>query len=456
MAAQRHTATEQPPSRPRFSARVTAPRDEARVAIQRLALSRAVTYAGGSAAYIALLSVLYERTRSPTLVAAGAFASFAVPALVSPATGWIGDRHDRRTVLALSELSGAACSLVMALTMLPSALLALRVLASVAAAPLVPLTAAALPSIARSPEELVRANSRLTAAGMAGLVIGPLLAAVLLATAGPSAIFLVNAATFLLSAHLILSVKFGFQGRIDSSWDRRRGLATGLRFLGQDRTLRSVSVAYGVIYLALGISAPAEIVLSDQLGAGSSGYAVLMTLWALGGVVGAQLGRRSTKPSSASVVLAIATGGLAAGFAGLAIPRIFVFALLAMFLVGISEAFWQVVQHLLIQRAAPDEVRGRVLASSEGIAQGGIAIGFVLSGPLTAQLGIASAFGAACAGALVGVAILLSAASRAQSACSRPTAGSRAPGAGGLPSHGSPPPPISADRRHEPIAAPSR
>lgn len=62
------------------------------MALRRLALSRAVTYAGGSSAYIALLSILYERTRSPTLMAAGAFASFAVPALVSPAIGWVGDR----------------------------------------------------------------------------------------------------------------------------------------------------------------------------------------------------------------------------------------------------------------------------------------------------------------------------------------------------------------------------
>jgi MFS family permease len=427
------------------------------MAIQRLALSRAVTYAGGSSAYIALLSILYERTRSPTLVAAGALASFAVPALVSPATGWVGDRHDRRRVLVLSELAGAVCSLAMALTVLPAALLALRVLASLAASPMVPVTAAALPGIARSPEELAWANSRLTAAGMAGLVVGPSMAAVLLATASPSAIFLINAATFVLSARLILSVGCPFHQKDNLLDDGQRAVAAGFRFLRQDRTLRIVSVAYAAIFLGLGLSAPAEIALSDQLGAGSSGYAVLMALWAIGGVVGAQLGRRSTQPTSAGLVLAISAGGLAVGLAGLATPRIFLFALLAMFLVGISEALWQVVQHLLIQTSAPDRVRSRVFSSSEAIAQGGMAIGLVLSGPIVGHFGVATAFGAASVGCIFGTLILLPTVAQGKKACSRPNAESRAPGAGSLPSQeGSPPPSIPAGRRPEPIVAQGR
>jgi MFS family permease len=457
MAAQRKTATEQTLCRPRFAARRTVPRDEVRGAIHRLALSRAVTYTGGSSAYIALLSVLYERTRSPTLVAAGAFASFAVPALVSPATGWIGDRYDRRTVLVLSELSGALFSLAMALTVLPSALLAFRVLASLAASPMVPLTAAALPGIARSPEELAWANSQLTAAGMAGLVVGPVMAALLLAAFSPSAIFLINAATFVLSAHLILSVRSSFQQKAGSAGEGRRAVAAGFRFLRQDRTLRFVSIAYASVFLGLGLSAPGEIALSDQLSAGSSGYAVLMALWAMGGVVGAQLGRRSTKPTSAGLVLAIAAGGLAVGLAGLASPRIFLFALLAMFLVGASEALWQVVQHLLIQTAAPDNVRSRAFASSEAIGQGGMAIGLILAGPLIGHLGVATAFGVASVSCIFGTLTLLPAIAQGKPACSRPNAESRAPGAGSLPSHeGSPPPSIPVGRRREPITAQGR
>jgi MFS family permease len=344
--------------------------------------------------------------------------------------------------------------LVMALTVAPIALLALRVLASIAASPMVPLTAAALPGIARSPEELASANSQLTGAGMAGLISGSLLAALLLATAGPSAIFLINSVTFVVSAYLIFSIGGSFQdwGEKDSA-AKSHGLAAGFRFLGRERTLLGVSVAYGLIFLALGVSAPAEIGLSENLGAGSSGYAALMGVWALGGVGGAWLGRRSTRPESAVLVLLIGTAGLVIGFAGLASPRIFIGALLAMGFVGISEAIWQVVLHLLVQTTAPDGIRSRVFASSEAIAQGGLAVGLVLSAPLIAHLGIASAFSAACAGCIVGAVVLLPAALQRRANCSRPMAESRAPGAGGLLSQGPPPPSRSADGRQEPIAA---
>src|ERR1700750_2964076 len=153
----------------------SAPREaqtSARRAVQRLAISRAVTFAGGSGAFWALSVILYVQTHSATLVAAAALASFSVPALLSPVAGLLGDHFDRRRVMALSELAGALCFGLMTLFTAPAALLGLRVLASAAAAPLVPATSAVLPSLVPD-EKLEWANGALSKAGTGGGGRGP-------------------------------------------------------------------------------------------------------------------------------------------------------------------------------------------------------------------------------------------------------------------------------------------
>src|SRR5918995_4776890 len=169
-------------------------------AVNRIALSRAITFSGGNAAFIALLAALYSETHSAGLVALGALASFAVPALASPVAGWVGDRFDRRRVMVVSELLGAACFLLMAgFTTAPVMLLILRVAASLVAAPLMSATAAAIPGIVGPGDKLPAANAKLASASISGGLIGPMIAAGLLAVSGPGAVFVFNTATFLIS-----------------------------------------------------------------------------------------------------------------------------------------------------------------------------------------------------------------------------------------------------------------
>ncbi|MBS1884895.1 MAG: MFS transporter, partial [Actinobacteria bacterium] len=124
-------------------------------AVNRIALSRAVTFSGGNAAFIALLFILFRETDSASVVALGALASFAVPALASPVAGWLGDRFDRRRVMVASEILGAVCFLLSAaVTSSPAELLILRMLASLAGAPLMSSTAGALPGVVRSGDAL--------------------------------------------------------------------------------------------------------------------------------------------------------------------------------------------------------------------------------------------------------------------------------------------------------------
>lgn len=371
-------------------------------AIRKLALSRGITYAGGNAAFWALSAVLYEQTDSPALVAAAALASFSVPAALSPLAGALGDHRDRRKVLLGSELAGAICFLAMAAASgSPAALLGLRVLASVASAPFVPATKAILPSLVPD-DDLDNANSTIEKAGITGCLVGAAVAALTLVTIGGAFVFLLNTITFLISAAIIFSIRGDFKPRVME----RGNLAAGFAYLRGHPILRRLTTAYALTFIGIGVSIPAEIVLAEEFGAGSLGYAALFCLWGAGGIVGATAGSR-LKRGPRRFVIGGAALVLGAGLLAVSVAPVFAVALLGMAVGGAGEGVWEVTQTSLAQRVTPDGVRGRVFAGIEAVMQSGLAVGLLISGLVTAVAGATGAFAVAGAAASVAALTLL-------------------------------------------------
>ena len=374
-----------------------------RSAVRRLAFSRGVTYAGGNAAFWALSAILYEQTHSVTLVAAAALASFSVPAAISPLAGLLGDYHDRRRVMIGSELAGAVCFLALAAsTGSPVALLGLRVLASIAWAPMEPATNAALPSLVPE-DDLDHANASIAKAGIAGCLIGSAVAGVMLATVAAPLVFLLNTITFLISAAAIYSIRGDFRPQPV----HRERMAAGFAFLRRHAVLRPVIVAYAVTFIGIGVSIPAEIVLAGEFGAGYIGYAAMFTLWGVGGLIGASAGNRLKHQPHKVKVIATASLAVAVGLTSVSAAPVFAIALFGMAVGGVGEGLWDVTQTSLTQRVTPDGIRGRVFAASNAAMQAGIAVGLIVSGAVTAAAGASGAFAVAGAAAAVAALILL-------------------------------------------------
>ena len=381
-----------------------------RQAVRRLALSRGVTFAGGNGAFWALSAVLYAQTHSAMWVAAAALASFSIPAVLSPVAGLLGDHFDRRHVMAASELGGALCFGLMTLFTAPTALLGLRLLASVAAAPLVPTTSAVLPSVV-PPDDLERANGVLSKAGTAGVLVGPALAAIVLTTIGGRWVFLLNMVTFVISAGLILSIRRRARARTSE----RRNPVAGFSFLRRHPVLRPVSLAYGIAFIGMGVSLPAEVALAASFGRGPIGYAALVCLWGIGMIAGATVGQSLAARPHQVFVIATAASALAVGCLGVTAATFFATALLSMIVAGLGAGLWEVSQNCLIQRATPDGIRTRVLAANEAVMQGGIAVGLALSGLLIGVLGAKGGFALAATTSGLAAAILFRCGSQAPS-----------------------------------------
>jgi MFS family permease len=177
---------------------------------RRLALSRLASLTAGSAAYIALISAIYNETGSALWVSAALFAGVVGSVVGAPAAGWIGDRFERRRVMVVSDLTAAAVASAMALTV--DSALALTLLFGILAvveSPFEPSSASAMPNLVPA-DSLPRANALVAATSSASYLLGPLLGGLLLG-AGASAPQLA-AAVFLLATGLVSLSTRAFPG----------------------------------------------------------------------------------------------------------------------------------------------------------------------------------------------------------------------------------------------------
>lgn len=362
--------------------------------VWRLALGRLFSLSGGSAAYIALVAAIFGETGSAVWVSAAIFASVVASVASAPVAGWLADRVDRRTVLVASDVAAATVSVTMALTASHAvALVALVGVSSVAQAPFEPAYAAALPNLVDGPE-VPRANALLAAMSSAGYLVGPFLGGILLGLGvSPPGIFLVDAATFVLSAVLVAAIGRPF-GR--GSTHEHPGLLAGLRLIGRERGLRLPVAAATASLVGVGIVDVASYPLSRALGGGTAGYGAMTALLGGGGLAGALLAGRALRSDPAALLVA----GLAAGAAGLAlagVAPVLVIALAGMAVAGTGRGLADVTTVTLIQSRAPDGVRSRVFAAQDGAAHAAFSVAALAGGLLVQLAGPRVAFAAAAA-----------------------------------------------------------
>jgi predicted MFS family arabinose efflux permease len=376
-----------------------------RASVRRLAVARAISVTGGAAAYTALMDAIFRKTGGdPGWMSAALLLTFGVEGLAGPIGGFLSDRLDRRRVMVASDLLGATCFLAMGLAADPGLLLAIAFLSAVVETPFWSASMAAIPNLVEE-RDLAWANSLVAVGRNAGITIGPVVGGVLAATIGAPAVFLANAASFLVSAALILTVRGRFSApRTDGEAREHRGLLAGFAFLLRDPVLRRITAAWVVIVLGAGSAMVADRALAEVFGAGPIGFGLLIAAWGLGSVVGSLAGwvldARTEPIGLLAGTTATAVAGLATGVSPWFVP-----ILGLSFLWGTGDALTLVAEQGIRQRRTPDVVRSRVMAASDAIVHTALAMGFGLAGPLLRLAGPQGVY--AIGGAAAAVAALL-------------------------------------------------
>jgi MFS family permease len=368
-------------------------------AARRLALGRLISLLGGSAAYIGLVAALYGRTGSATWVSAALFAGVVGSVLGAPGAGYMGDRFDRRKVMIASDLAAAAVAGALAVADEPGALVALFGLLAVVTSPFAPASAAALPALVGE-EAVPRANALVAATTSAGYLLGPLTGGVVLgAGASASTLFAVDAATFVVSAAFVASIRRPFgTGRGTAS---HPGMLAGVRLIRREPVLRLLIGAGMASLLGMGIVNVAAYPLSLRLGGGTEGYGAMEALLGGGGLIGAALAGRmlTTARAPAIITISFAASGAGLALAGFA-PVLFV-ALAGVAVAGAGRGLGDVADTTLIQARTADAVRSRVFAAQDGAAHVAFSAAMLAGGVLVEAGGPRLGVGAAAACTLV-------------------------------------------------------
>jgi MFS family permease len=373
---------------------------------RRLALGRLISLTGGSAAYIAVIAAIYNETASALWVSAALFAGVIGTVVAAPFSGWVGDHYDRRRVLIASDLAAAAVSLAMALTGQPKALVVLFAVSALAQSPFEPSSAAAMPNLVGT-GDVARANALVATTGSAGYLVGPLLGGVVLgAGASPSTLFAIDAATFVVSALIIASLRSPF-GR--GATDTHPGVLAGARVILRTPSLRLLVGAGMASLVGVGIVHVAAYPLSLELGGATEGYGAMTALVGGGGVLGAALAGRVLAAGPERVLTAAFVAG-AVGIAVAGSAPVIALALAGLAVAGAGSGLGEVATTTLLQTEADDRVRSRVFAAQDGAAHVAYTVAALVGGLIVELMGPRRAFAvaAACAGAATLIALRLS------------------------------------------------
>jgi MFS family permease len=353
-------------------------------------------------AVIALVLDVKARTDSGKWVSALLIADFLPGVAIGLLLGPLVDRLSRKRLLVAADVLRFTAFVLLALAVNSTQIVALALLAGIANGFARPAAYAGLPNLV--PEELLsRANSMLRTADQLTVMGGTVLGGIIVAASGPDLAYWLNAGSFAVSAVLILRISSALlqKGKVQSSghW---ADVAEGFHAILRSRPLLGVLVSWSVATVTIAVANVAEVFLATKaFHAGAFGYGLMWTAAGLGAVIGALfasqwLERRGTATVYAAAIALMGIGDIAAG----ASPNVWV-AIWCLLLGGIGNATAIVCNSLLVQRGAPDQIRGRVFTVLIGATSAVLGVGMALTGPLVDAVGPRWSYGIAGGVALV-------------------------------------------------------
>jgi DHA3 family macrolide efflux protein-like MFS transporter len=371
-----------------------------------LALATVASAFGTWLAFVALTIDVYDRTGSAVWVSALLIADFLPAIVIGIAASSLVDRLPRRRLMIASDLARVAIFAVLPFANDPAVIVALAAAAGFATGFFRPALYAGLPNLLPD-EDLPPANSLLQTIENVAWALGPVLGGVLVAATGPDVAYWINAVTFLVSAALLAGIP---DRLLQSAQAVGRGywrdLTDGFKVVRDSHALLTVLAAWNVVMLATAGANVAEIVLAkDTFEAGDFGYGLLVGVTGVGLALGSLLAGSQLEHRALATVYSTSIGLVAVGMVGAAAsPNVWI-AAAAVAVAGTGNGAAVVCNALLVQRGAPDELRGRaftLLMSSNYLVLG---IGMIAAGPLTNELGPRTVW--AVGGALAAIAALV-------------------------------------------------
>ncbi|MFF1294620.1 MULTISPECIES: MFS transporter [unclassified Streptomyces] len=232
-------------------------------------------------------------------------------------------------------------------------------------------------------EALGSANARLmTGQKIAGGLLGAPVVPLLLVVGAPVP-FVADAATFLVAAALVASLRTGAPARKPrpAGSTLRREIAEGLRALAGDRALRGLCAATALCNVGVGaLIATMVLLVTDWIGAGQAGFAAATTAYTVGSLAGGALNRRLVSRTGRVRAILLAGTVQIGALVVMGTVRSLTAMVAAMAVFGLMGMVWNVNTTTLMQQRSPADMLGRVSAAFRTLAVAGAPLGALLGG----------------------------------------------------------------------------
>ena len=315
-------------------------------------------------------------------------------ALVAPFAASLGDRFRRERFLVGVALVGSAALAGSAAAYYAGKnevlVFVLAGLVGLASTLVRPALQALLPSLARTPQELIAANSATSTVEGLGTLVGPLAAGVLVSLADVGVVFAVGSVAFAAAAVLFARVRV--EGRVHAAPASAVRGALRSAFSGFETALRErrprlvIGLVFAQAFVRGCLNVLIVVTVFEVLDADAGAVGYLTAALGVGGLIGA-FGSLAVVRHRLAVPF-----GLALVFWGLPIALVaprpdLALTLVLLAIVGAANSVEDVALFTLIQRIVPDEVLTRVLAVVWAVAMGAVALGSVAAPALVEAAG---------------------------------------------------------------------
>lgn len=357
-----------------------------------------LSLAGSSAASFALALAVYSATNSALALASITAAATVGTIYLAPLAGAISDRFPRRQVLILTDLAAAGIAGLLALvtsweSASPARLVVIVGLVFVSGVlnALLWVTMAASVRLLRPEANLTRINGVTALIESLPTVTGPLLGAAVYAVGSPAAVFLADAATFLVQAVILSSVRWYDEPTIGSRTLRPfAGARAGLTLILRDPALRYLQLSFAGINFCngLGVAVAVAFVLSASAPDQESWN---LALYNTGGAIGLVVGSLAVVAIGSRcdrrwlICAAILVGALA-GRLGLALATVPLLWLTCALLRNTTVQLMNAPMTAIWQERIPAGSQATVFGARRLLGQGPYPIAVLLGGLLTDHL----------------------------------------------------------------------
>jgi MFS family permease len=377
---------------------------------RRLFLATIGSGAGTWLALVALEVDVFVRTGSSSWVAALLIAdllpTFAIGMLVGP----LIDRLSRRGLMIAADVLRFSVFATLPFTTSATQVVALATVAGAATGFFRPAVYAGLPNVVAD-RDLANANSLLQTADNLTWALGSVAGGALVSASGVDAAYWINAVSFALSAALLARIpQRVLQATAAASQGHWADVKEGFAIAIRSRALLTVLIAWNVAMFSNAAVNVAEPRLAFRaFDAGRFGLGLLMGCSGAGLAVGAFLAGAWIEKRGLANVYGLSLGLMAVGVgAAAAAPDVWV-AAACVVISGAGNGAAVVCNALLVQRGAPDALRGRAFAVLMSTNVAMLTLGMILAGHLTDVIGArwiwAAAAGASGISAAVGLAL---------------------------------------------------